>query len=83
MTAAVTCNFCGPAGCAATGIAEFEGRRAGIPVTGRTREFLVLLAAGAGVQGDGFVLFMGFHGIIGHWFCIFRHSFTNRTVAVR
>jgi hypothetical protein len=83
MAAAVTRNFRGLAGCTATGIAEFQGGRAGIPVAGGTREILVLLAAGAGVQGSGFVLLIGFHGIIGFGFRIFKHSFTNRTVAVR
>jgi hypothetical protein len=83
VTAAVTCLFGGLAGSAAAGISEFQGGRAGIPVAGGTRNVLVLLTAGAGVQGGGFVLVIGFHGIIGRWFCIFRHSFTNRTGVVR
>jgi|GEM_PF-1348052 len=69
------------AGSAATGIAEFFGRRAGVAVAHRTRNVLVLLAAGAGMQGGGFLFARGFSGIVG--LCIFWHSFTNRTVAVR
>jgi hypothetical protein len=83
MAAAVTCNLRGLTGCTATGIAKFLRRCTGITVAGRTREILMLLAAGTGVQGGGFVLLIEFHGIIRRWFCIFRHSFTNRTVAVR
>lgn len=83
VTAAVTCNSRSLAGSAATGIAEFLRGRAFLPVAGGTRKVFVLLAAGAGVQGGGFVLVIGIHGIIGGWFCIFRHSFTNRTGLVR
>jgi hypothetical protein len=83
VTAAVTCNFRRLTGSAAAGISEFQGGRAGIPVAGGTRNVLVLLTAGAGVQGGGFVLVIGFYGIIRRWFCIFRHSFTNRTGVVR
>jgi hypothetical protein len=52
-------------GSTATGIAEFQGRRAGLAVAGRTRVFLVLFATGAGMEGGGFVLVMGFSGIAG------------------
>jgi hypothetical protein len=72
--------FCGSA---AAGVAEFFYGRAGIPVAGTFRYNLVRLAAGAGVQGRGFVLISGFHSIMGHGFCIFGHSFTSRTVVVR
>lgn len=60
VTAAVTCFPCSLAGSAATGIAEFLRGRAGIPVAGRTRNFFMLLSAGAGVQGGGIVLGRGF-----------------------
>jgi hypothetical protein len=83
VAAAGTCNFTGLTGGAATGIGEFQFGRAGIPVAGRTRNFLVLFTAGAGVQGCGFVLVVGFLGIFVFWLGIFWHSFTNRTVAVR
>ena len=83
VTAAVTCFFRGLAGSAATGIAEFLRGRAFLPVAGGTRNFFVLLAAGAGVQGGGFVLVSGFHGIAGCWLCSFWHLFTNRTGVVR
>jgi hypothetical protein len=83
MAAGVTCNFRGLAGSAATGIAEFLRGRAGIPVAGGTRKVFVLLATGAGVQGGGFVLFIGFYGIAGCWLCNVRHLFTNRTGIVR
>jgi hypothetical protein len=65
VAAAVTCNFRSLTGSAATGIAEFLRGRAFLPVAGGTRKLFVLLAAGAGVQGDGFILVVGFHGIIG------------------
>lgn len=83
VAAAGTCNFTDLAGSAATGITEFQVRRTGILVAGGTRNFLMLLAAGAGVQGGGFVLVVGFFGIIGLGLCIFWHVFTNRTVIVR
>jgi hypothetical protein len=82
VAAAVACFFCCLAGSAATGIAKFKGRRAGIPVAGGAGEILVLLAAGAGVQG-GFVFIIGFRAIVGRWLCIFWHLFTNSTVVVR
>jgi hypothetical protein len=83
VTAAVACFLCGLAGSAAAGITKFLRGRAGIPVTVRTRDLFVLLAAGTGVQGGGFVLFIGFRGIAGCWLCVFGHSFTNRTGVVR
>jgi hypothetical protein len=83
MATAVGLSFGSIIGHAAAGITEFQSGRTCIPVAGGAREILVLLAAGACVQGGGFVLVIGFHGIIGRWFCIFRHSFTNRTVVVR
>jgi len=60
MAAGVTCNFRSLAGSTAAGIAEFLRGRAGIPVAGGTRKVFVLLATGAGVQGGGFVLVIGF-----------------------
>jgi len=81
VAAAVAGFFCGLTGSAAAGIAEFQVRRAGIPVAGRTRNFLVLLAAGAGMQGGGFLIVAGFSGIAG--LCSIWHLFTNRTAAVR
>jgi len=60
VAAAGTCNFTGLTGGAATGIAEFQVRCAGIPVAGGTRNFLMLLAAGAGVKVGGFGLVVGF-----------------------
>lgn len=81
VAAAGTCSFCSRAGSAATGIAEFQIGRAGIPVAGGTREFLVLFSAGAGVQWSGFLFMAGFCGIIG--LCLFWHLFTNRTVTAR
>jgi hypothetical protein len=83
VTAAVLCNFRGLTGCAATGIAKFLRGLAGITVAGGTWKVIVLLSAGAGVQGSGFIPVIGFHGIIGRWLCNFRHSFTNRTGVVR
>jgi hypothetical protein len=83
VAAAVGLSVGSSIGSAAAGITKFQSRRTGIPVAGGAREILVLLAAGAGMQGGGFVLVIRFHGFIGRWFCIFRHSFTNRTVVVR
>jgi hypothetical protein len=83
MPTAVACFFGSLTGSAAAGISEFQGGRAGIPVAGGAREIFMLLAAGTGVQGGGFVLVIGFRGIVGRWLCIFRHSFTNRTGIVR
>jgi hypothetical protein len=82
VTATVLCNFRCLAGCAAAGIAKFLRGRAFLPVAGGTRKVFVLLSAGAGVQGGGFVLFIGFHGIAGCWLCTFWHLFTNRTGVV-
>ena len=82
MAAAAAGFFCSLTGSAAAGIAEFQVRRAGIPVAGRTRNFLVLLATGTGMH-SGFCIGVGFLGIIGCWLCVFWHLFTNRTVAVR
>lgn len=65
VTAAVGLAFGRIAGSTATGIAEFQGRLAGILVTGGSRNVLVLFAAGAGVEGLGFLLVMGRFGIIG------------------
>jgi len=67
MAAAVTCFSPCIAGSAATGIAEFLRGRAGIPVTGGTRKVFMPLSASAGVQGGGFILVTGIHGIIGCW----------------
>jgi hypothetical protein len=64
VAAAGTCNFRSLAGSAAAGIAEFQVGRAGFPVAGGTREFLVLFSAGAGVQGGGFLFMAGFCGIV-------------------
>jgi hypothetical protein len=64
VAAAGTCNFSGLAGCAAAGVAEFQVRCAFLPVAGGTRKFFVLLTAGAGVQGGGFVLVVGFLGCL-------------------
>jgi hypothetical protein len=83
VTAAGTCRFAGLAGSAAAGITELQGGRAGIPVAGGTRNFFVLLTAGAGMQGGGFVLVFGFFGVIGCGLCAFWHVFTNRTDVVR
>jgi hypothetical protein len=65
MATAVTCLFCGLAGSAAAGIAEFQGGRAGIPVAGGSRNLLVLLTACAGMEGGGFFVVVGFLGIGG------------------
>jgi hypothetical protein len=48
------------AGSAAAGIAKFHGRCAGFPVSGRTRQVLVLLAAGTGMFSDAVLLNTGF-----------------------
>jgi len=75
VAATLACSFSGRAGSAAAGIPEFQVRRAGIPVAGGSRDFLVLFTAGTGVHRGGF---FGCAGL-----CIFWHSFTNRTVTVR
>ena len=64
VATAGTCNFRGLAGSAAAGLAKFHVGRAGVPVAGGTREFLVLFSAGAGVQGGGFLFMAGFCGIV-------------------
>jgi hypothetical protein len=81
VTAAVACFFASFAGPAAAGIPKFQVRCAGITVAGRIRKFFMLLAAGAGMQGGGFLSGSGFSGIFG--LCIFWHVFTIRTGIVR
>jgi hypothetical protein len=52
---------------AAAGVAKFFRGRAGIPVAGTFRYVFMGLAAGAGVQGGGLVIGLGFLCIAGRW----------------
>ena len=75
VTAGGTCRGIGRIGSAAAGLSKFQGGLAGIPVARAIGGFLVLLTAGAGVEGRGFFLVVGLRG--------FWHLFTNRTDVVR
>ena len=83
MAAAGTGLFCGFAGSAAAGVAEFLGGRAFLPVAYALFMVLVGFTACAGVEGRGFLFSAGLYGIAGYGMGIFGHVFTNRTVAVR
>ena len=83
MTATVVIIFRFIAGSAAAGIAKFQRGCAGFTVTLSVRAVPVLLATRARVQGGGFIQIVGFRYLAGCCCCVFWHSFTIRTVAVR
>ncbi len=83
MTATVVITLGLMTGSAAAGIAKFQRGRAGFAVTGTARAVPVLLATRARVQGGGFIQIVDFRYLAGCCCCVFWHSFTIRTVAVR
>lgn len=80
MSAAVACFFSGLAGPAATGIAEFLGRRAFIPVAYALFMVLVNFTACAGVFGAGCSCGYRRLDLAGFLCCLFWHYVTKGTV---